>query len=307
MREEKYNTLIKNKLLINKYYDCYNDNDQIKCDILSDDIGFKICSTKDDIQKWKAFVHLTTSLPWKGAVGRQIKVFVYCGDHILGMIHLVSPMAHLRLRDEYLKFSKSNRWQQLNRIFNIETCVPTRKYSNMLTGKLLVYIIFSRNIYDYIKEKYSIDILGFETTSLYGKSSMYNRIPFLKYLGLTDGYSAIYISDDEWKRILEEYYTIYPKIKTNRLAPVKYQIIDKLEKSYRKKGITFPYKYKSENFKRGIYFGYSSDYCKPIMEAVNDWRIRWLIPRLKRTGLIIREEPNQYDRLILKGELQWQN
>lgn len=282
-QEYKRETLEKSKKVIEKYKEEYEKNLKLDCNLLKDNITVKFCETEKEKQKWTAFVHLTTSLPYRGAVGRQVKIFIYCGDCIIGMVHLTSPMAQLKLRDEYIKFT--DKWNQLKQIYNIETCVAIPKYSNLLTGKLLVYIVFSEEVVNYLKNKYKTNVIGFETTSLYGKSSLYNRIDFLKYLGLSEGMSAVYIKDEEWKKILQQYKEIYPNTNTNRIAPVKYQIVDKLSGWYKKNNIDFPYKYKSECFKRGVYFGY---YNKCTTEtAIENWRNRWLIGRAKRLNVVL--------------------
>ena len=276
--EQKEETLQKNKTLLEKYQDEYNNNLSKDIDLLNGNISIEFCETKDQIQKWKAFVHLTTSLPWKGAVGRQVKYFVKCDDAIIGMIHLTSPLAQCAVRDAYCAFD--NKWEDLKHIYNIETCVSISEWSSLLTGKLCLYTVFSNEVKQYLQNKYGDNVVGFETTSLYGKSSIYNRIPFFKYLGLTEGLSAVYISDNDWRKLWAEYKTVYPNTKTNRLAPVKFQIVDKMAKYYKKIGKEFPYTYSSANFKRGVYFGYCID--KSLDEQINDWRNRWLIGRIKR-------------------------
>ena len=276
--EQKEETLQKNKTLLEKYQNEYNNNLSKDIDLLNGNISIEFCETKDQIQKWKAFVHLTTSLPWKGAVGRQVKYFVKCDDVIIGMIHLTSPLAQCAVRDAYCAFD--NKWEDLKHIYNIETCVSISKWSSLLTGKLCLYTVFSNEVKQYLQNKYGDNVVGFETTSLYGKSSIYNRIPFFKYLGLTEGLSAVYISDNDWRKLWAEYKTVYPNTKTNRLAPVKFQIVDKMAKYYKKIGKEFPYTYSSANFKRGVYFGYCID--KSLNEQINDWRNRWLVGRIKR-------------------------
>lgn len=277
-KEYKQETLNKNSKLIEKYKEDYNNNLQKKCNLLKDDILVEFCETKEQKEKWKAYVHMTTSLPWRGSVGRQIKIFVKCNDCILGMIHLTSPLAQSKVRDEYLNFT--NKWEELKGIYNIETCVSIPTYANLLVGKLLIYIVFSDVVINYLENKYNDKVIGFETTSLYGKSSIYNRINFFKYLGLTEGLSAVYLKDEEWKKIWKEYQQVFPNTKTNRLAPVKFQIIDKLKKYYDKNNLNFPYEYKSESFRRGVYFGYVQN--KSLEEMINLWKNRWLIGRAER-------------------------
>ena len=207
-KDYKQETLVKNSKLIEKYRNDYNNNLKKTCNLLKDNISIEFCETKEQKQKWTAYVHMTTSLPYRGSVGRQIKIFVKCKDCILGMVHLTSPLAQSRVRDEYLNFT--NKWEELKGIYNIETCVAIPTYSNLLTGKLLIYATFSNIVINYLENKYPNKVIGFETTSLYGKSSIYNRIDFFKYLGLTEGLSAVYLKDEEWKRVWKEYQQVFP-------------------------------------------------------------------------------------------------
>ena len=103
--EFKKETLEKNKNIIDKYRNDYNRNLEIDCDLINDEISVEICETKEQKQKWTAYVHLTTSLPYRGAVGRQVKLFVKCGNHILGMVHLVSPLAQMKVSSTFSKYS----------------------------------------------------------------------------------------------------------------------------------------------------------------------------------------------------------
>lgn len=275
LRKYREENLKNNRLLIDEY----ETNSKFSVDLAIADIWVKPCETKHDKDLWKTFVLLESSFPWKGAVGRRVRFFVYADNKIIGMFHLTSPLAQMRVRDEYLNLD--DKWKEIQSFYNIEVCIPTSQYSQLLTGKLLVYCVFSQFVYKYMEEKYG-ELRGFETTSLYGKSSMYNRIPFLKYLGTTDGMSAIYITDSEWKRILEDYYTKFPTTQTNRLAPVKFQIVDKLNRYYQSRDTPFPFEYHNESFKRGVYLGFKHDHDVSLEESVMEWRTRWLLPRIDR-------------------------
>jgi hypothetical protein len=280
MSKFRDDNLKNNSTIIDYFSDLYKDDSEKECDLLHGRIYVHFCETSYEKKKWKAYVLMTSSFPWKGAVGRQIKAFVMCDSVPLGMIHLTSPLAQLRVRDSYLNFT--DKWKELQSYYNVECCMSMPKYKNMLTGKLLVYAIFSQYVYQYIRGKYNSPVLGFEITSLYGKSSIYNRIPFLRYLGLTDGLSAIYITDEEWKVLLEDYKTKFPKPKGNRLAPVKFQIVDKLNKWYSSRGIEFPYHYSDIMFRRGVYLGMVEDHNVSLDDSVTEWRNRWLIGRMER-------------------------
>lgn len=269
----------KNSALIKRWESDYNADNSGSVNLLTGKISVDFCETPDEKRKWKAYTLVTSSFPWRGAVGRQVKAFIKCDEVILGMIHLTSPLAQMRVRDAYLDFE--NKWTQLQEFYNIETCIPMPNYSRFLTGKLLVYIVFSEDTYSYLENKYGQRVSGFEVTSLYGKSSMYNRIPFLKYLGKTDGMSAIYITEEEWKNLLKDYKSKFPEMKSNRIAPVKFQIVDKLSKWYTSRGQAFPFEYHSEVYRRGVYVGKRSDHNVTTEESISEWKRRWLKKRME--------------------------
>lgn len=278
MLQQKRKTLRKNKSLVTKYYSKFLQNFQMDCDLAEDKIWIKFCHKEDDIQLWHAFQHLTSSLPYKGAVGRQTKLFIMCKDHVLGMVHLTSATCVIQVRDEFLQWDLKKKWddRRINQIYNIQTCVPFPKYAPVLTGKLLVYAVFSTKVKRFLEKKYKEPVLGFETTSLYGKSSMYNRIPFLKYLGLTKGYTSMYVPEEKWKDIVKEHRKIFPTRKRDR----KYQKLDHLRKYYEKNNMVWPYENKDVNFRRGVYFGYMND--TSLKKRVKEWRERWYLPRKQR-------------------------
>jgi len=206
---------------------------------------------------------------------------------IIGMVQLASPLAQNPPRDKFIGFKDvKEKWAKINNYYNVCACVSVVKYAPLLTGKLLVYLIFSKEIQEYLVNKYDSPALGFEITALYGKSSIYNRIPFINYLGETHGYSAVSISDTDWKKIKAEWIEKCGHHKqagkdTSRLAEAKFQVLEKLSGWYRRNGIEFPYTYKRDETRRGVYFGYLYGQTT-AMERVEQWRERWLKGRIER-------------------------
>ena len=287
MAKQKEESLVKADKIITKYRQDFEDNAQLDCDLMTDPIKIHFCETQADKQKWAAFLHLTSSLPYRGFVGRRKQFFVKCGEAIVGMVQMASPLAASRPRDKFLGFKDAkDKWANLNKYYNICACVSTSKYAPLLTGKLLVYLIFSKEVQDYLQAAYNGPALGFEITSLFGKSSIYNRIPFVNFLGETDGYSAVAISDEDWRKLKAEWIEKCGHHKqagkdTNRLAEAKFQILAKLAGWYKRNGLEFPYEFKQEETKRGVYFGYL-DGKITADERIKQWRERWLKGRLER-------------------------
>jgi len=287
MATQKAETLVKNAKNIEKYRKDFEANMAKECDLMTDPISIEFCETTRQKQMWAVFLHLTSSLPYRGFVGRRRQFFVKCGDVIIGMVQMASPLAQSRPRDQYLGFKDAKeKWANINNYYNICACVSTSKYAPLLTGKLLVYTIFSKEVKKYLEDTYTNPALGFEITSLFGKSSIYNRIPFVKFLGETDGYSAVAISDDDWAVIKAEWIEKCGHHKqagkdTTRLAEAKFQVLAKLEGWYKRNKQEFPYVYKQEATRRGVYFGHLTNEFT-VQERVDQWRERWLKGRLER-------------------------
>ena len=311
MWEQKAETLRSNRDVILEYLDLYRNNLTLSCDLMDDEVRIVVCRRKSEVSMWNAYTHLTTSLPFRGSLGRSLKFFVECNGHVLGMVNMRSAPAQCGLRDKYLGWSHADKWKEykMNSIFDIGVCVSTRKYADLLTGKLLVYAAFSAEIVNQLKKKYdrkrsSFDlegigvkddggILGYMVTSLYGKSSIYNRIPFLKYLGNSKGYSGIYLSDDEWQKAKKEFKKHFP----GQPIPLRFQAIERLATERK-----LPYVKRSTAWQRGIYFGYLKDAGKPLVEMVEDWRKRWFLKRIASiihdSDKTMKNELHRIDELI---------
>ena len=139
---------------------------------------------------------------------------------------------------------------------------------------------------DHYENKYDRfnKILGITTTSLYGKSIMYDRLKCLKYLGLTKGNSTYEINDavsQLCKKFLEENYTT----KIDSKKKLHYLTI-----AFKHLGI--PLTYLQSNSK-GIYFGFT---CKDSKEFLNGESTK--CPNLNKKKYNIKTAQEIYDEWI---------
>jgi len=300
VKTNKESTLLKNKSKIEEFLP---DIEKIQSNlpkIEKIDPYIFFCDEKYWKNIWTVLVHTTSSLPFKEVVGRRIKILIRDKqtDYILGMVHLSSDLSSISLRDKFISWKNDLKWKGINKLLNIQTCVPTPVFSQYLTGKLLVYLSFTKEVVDKYKILYSENLIGLTTTSLYGKSSMYNRIPFLNYLGLTIGTSVLHISDEIWSKILADAKIKLGNIKPkNRLNYNRHELFEKLRGFYRKNKLEWPYKIdqtEQQENKRGVYFGYTCQNGQnvllknetPIYNNIdvdyrfNEWKNRWLNKRI---------------------------
>ncbi len=172
---------------------------------------------------------------------------------------------------------------------------------NMNIGKLLVGIVFSKEVCDYFYQKRGHYYTCVITTSLYGKSVQYDRLPFIKLIGYTKGYGI-------------KHFPIYLDIKIcdfyNKY--IKDEIKSKILKKMIKYKKVFQFLGHNSNHilyhgeQRGIYLGYISnqskdflnnkcdtfqlDNVKSLKEIAEWWKKRWA--------------KNRYERLYKDGKLK---
>ena len=257
----------------------------------------EIVETKEQRDIWNYFRRNVSSLKKTDSaklIGRQIHILVkdLTTNLYLGIISLSSDVYNLDQRDKYIGWDFKDKASKLKHILNITTCVPLQPFGyNFNGGKLIAALAFSLEIATHFREKYDDSLLAIITTSLYGKSIQYDRLPFLQFIGYTKGNSVMNIPSDVTKIcadfLKKEFQLDYPLRK-------KFIIV---QKAFDKLGIS------KEDFlqstPKGIYFGYTcnnahdmltgktpihispkyNQHVKPAQEICQWWIGRWAIQR----------------------------
>jgi len=270
------------------------------CDIQSVQaikVHLEFVQNKDQRDIWNYYRRNVSSLKKPDTaklIGRQFHILVkdLTSEKYLGIISLSSDVYNLGERDRHIGWSFQDKETKLNNIMNISTCVPLQPFGyNFNGGKLMASLAFSLEIMTYYREKYDDSLLGIITTSLYGKSIQYDRLPSLKFIGFTKGNSVKDIPSEVTKicadYLKKEYHRDYP---LRKKFVILRDAFDKLNIS-------------KEDFlqsnKKGIYFGYTSYNSKDILlgkkpihlcpkynehvksaEEISQWWIdRWAVQR----------------------------
>src|SRR6056300_522782 len=160
-------------------------------DMSPEDMDFKIEIPNN--QFFDTLLTMTTSHANMVSIpGKQLKLLIKetNTNKVVGFIRLGSPVINSGPRNEIL-----GRVPDLS-VFNKTsimgfTIVPTQPFGyNYLGGKLLAAICCSHWVREYLNKKYNMNLVLFETTSLYGtskSSSQYDGMkPYLRFKGVTD-------------------------------------------------------------------------------------------------------------------------
>lgn len=160
----------------------------------------------DDVPLWRYFRHVVSSAPFQARPYRCLLYWCYdeISGGILGIIDVGSEMQTIGPRDRYIGWTKSQKFGDgLRRIANVGTCVCVHPFGLLTGGKFQLVACTSTRVVDDWRRRYG-DVLGaVATTSLYGKSSVYNRLKEFKYLGNTPGQSVANLTNEVYRTLRE--------------------------------------------------------------------------------------------------------
>ena len=156
------------------------------------------CSPQDR-QVWEYMRNVVSSAPWTQRPGRCLYLFCVDGNSggILGIVDLGSDMFVLSPRDRYIGWTQQRRltFGGLRHIANLGTCVPVCPFGVLTGGKFMSVAVTSQGIVDVWDHRYGDKLAAISTTSLFGKSSQYNRLNEYEYLGNTNGGGIAHIDE----------------------------------------------------------------------------------------------------------------
>ena len=207
----------KNKVWIEKYIDLARCNLAAGRDVLNSDIDpiIEVCENERQHRLFRILRYYWSS-PYSEYVGRRIKLIIrdraIKNKPVIGIAALGSPIIHIPERDKYIGWHKTTRTRNLIYTMDAYVIGALPPYNYLLGGKLISYILASKEIRNIYRKKYKDQItikekrkvnklIGIFTTSLYGNSSQYNRLKYnneLLYrpIGETKGYGTLHLSEE---------------------------------------------------------------------------------------------------------------
>lgn len=311
-RDEK---IKKNRLWINSKIDIARKNLATGIDAFESDIKpiIEVCETKKQHDLFRIYRYYWSS-PHSEYVGRRIKLIIRDGalhnKPVIGIAALGSPIIHIPERDAYIGWDITTRTRNLIYTMDAYVIGALPPYNYLLGGKLISYLLASKEVREIYRRKYKDKItllekrhanklVGIFTTSLYGKSSQYNRLKYkddllYKPIGETKGYGSLHLSEETISKMqaLLKTENIYI---TNRFGDGPSWTMRVIHKAGAVIGFD-PDLLLNHSFKRHIYFiplaknwrqfltgetNAPNYYNYSKKELVEFWKKRWLLNRKK--------------------------
>jgi len=178
----------------------------------------EICESPQQLDLFR-ILRFYWSSPYSEYVGRRIKLLVRDNalpqKPVIGIAALGSSIVHIPDRDKWIGWDIKTRTKNLVYAMDAYVLGALPPYNYLLGGKLISYIIASNEVRRIFEHKYQGIVTNISkrtanrlacifTTSLYGKSSQYNRVKYdgrLLYIpiGKTKGYGTLHLTDETFE------------------------------------------------------------------------------------------------------------
>ena len=168
----------------------------------------EVCQTQKQHDLFR-ILRLYWSSPYSEYVGRRVKLIIrddgLPNKPVIGIAALGSPIIHIPERDNWIGWDINTRTNNLNYTMDAYVIGALPPYNYLLGGKLISYLLTSKEVRNMFEEKYKNTkynkLAGIFTTSLYGRSSQYNRLRLKDRLiynpiGETRGYGTLHLTNE---------------------------------------------------------------------------------------------------------------
>lgn len=220
MEIKRQEAITKNRAWIDKHTELARENLADGNEVWRSEITpvIEICQSQRHFDIFRIFRYYWSS-PYSEYVGRRIKLIIrdsaLPNKPVIGIAALGSSIVHMPDRDKWIGWDKLTRTNNLIYTMDAYVLGALPPYNHLLGGKLVSYLVASNEVRDMYQKKYkdavtnitkrtANDIACIFTTSLYGKSSQYNRVRYnnnalYNHIGATKGYGTLHITDETFE------------------------------------------------------------------------------------------------------------
>lgn len=310
MQMKRQESLTKNATWIERHSELAQQNLADGCSVWKSRIEprIEVCKTQEQFDTFRMFRYYWSS-PYSEYVGRRIKLLIrdYAlpSRPLIGIAALGSSIIHIPDRDEWIGWATKTRTKNLIYTMDAYVLGALPPYNYLLGGKLISYLIASNEVRDIYSRKYKGKVTNVSkrkanqlacvfTTSLYGKSSQYNRLKYednLLYvpIGYTKGYGTLHLTDETFtamRDLLKSHNVLVTnkfgdgplwRMRVIRTAAeiLNFEADFLLKHSFARKVYVVPLARNYKEFLNGEHIGLQhTDY--PLTKLVNYWKRRWL-------------------------------
>lgn len=310
MQVKRQESLVKNAKWIRKHLELTRQNLADGSLVWKSNIEpfIEVCETQKQFDIFRIFRYYWSS-PYSEYVGRRIKLLIrddaLPNKPLIGIAALGSSIVHIPARDKWIGWDKETRTKNLIYTMDAYVIGALPPYNYLLGGKLISYLITSNEVRDIYQRKYKNKVTKISkrtenrlacifTTSLYGKSSQYNRVKYnnsLLYvpIGQTKGYGTLHLTSETFDAMRDLLKCRNVSV-TNRFGdgPVwRMRVIRSaadilgfdsdflLKHSFQREIYAVPLANNYKEFLRGEHL--KLRYCDyPLSDLVSYWKDRWL-------------------------------
>jgi hypothetical protein len=271
----------------------------------------EVCRTQEQLNIFR-FFRFYWSSPYSEYVGRRIKLLIRDSAlpqrPLIGIAALGSTIVHIPDRDKWVEWDTKARTKNLVYTMDAYVLGALPPYNHILGGKLVSYLLASNEVRKIFERKYKGKLTNISqrtanrlacifTTSLFGKSSQYNRVQYngnLLYIpiGETRGYGTLHLADETFeamRELLDSRNVLVPnrfgdgpvwRMRVIRTAAdlLNFDSDFLLRHSFQRAIYAVPLARNAREFLRGSekrlrYFDFS------LADLTEHWKKRWLEPR----------------------------
>jgi len=272
---------------------------------------------------WRYFRNVIWTSPYAGRVGRAMHFFLIdaISGGLLGLLEVQSATRFVKLRDDRIGWTQHDQYREgkLQNVIDGGSIGAVRPFGLLCGGKAVTLAALSNEVREEFEGEYGTPVVAFTTTSLYGRSSQYNRVRDLEYLGETEGGGHSHLPG-EFYRLGRQYLAAIGD--GTILTPQNAGRLNVLQHLASRFGI--PWSEISASQKRGVYFAtYAEEYLRskigdeeieyvdrPLDEQLAYFMKRWFAMRWpKKAEEVLAFDPEEYriSRLIEEYRLEAAN